>query len=148
IELWCRILGVVRSARLLMLSAGGAEGDRRLLEQFARHGVVAQRVELVGRTDAAGYLRLYHEIDIGLDPFPCNGGITTCDALWMGVPVVTLAGGTSVGRAGKSILHNVGLADLVAETPSQYVDLAEELAADVPRLTELRSGLRNRMLAS
>ena len=94
------------------------------------------------------YFALYRQIDIGLDPFPCNGGTTTCDALWMGVPVVTLAGRTAVGRGGVSVLRNVGLPELIAETPEQYVQIAAALAGDLPRLAELRRTLRERMRAS
>jgi predicted O-linked N-acetylglucosamine transferase (SPINDLY family) len=83
-----------------------------------------------------------------LDPFPYGGGTTTCDALWMGVPVVSLAGPLAVGRGGLSILSNVGLADLVAHDDDQYVNLAVSLASDLSRLRELRASLRERMQAS
>ena len=86
--------------------------------------------------------------DIGLDPFPCNGGTTTCDALWMGVPVVTLAGRTAVGRGGVSILSNLGLPELIAQTPQQYIQIASDLPMDAARLGELRRTLRQRMRAS
>jgi predicted O-linked N-acetylglucosamine transferase (SPINDLY family) len=87
-------------------------------------------------------------IDIALDPFPYGGGITTCDAIWMGVPVVSLSGRTSVGRGGRSILSNLGLRDLIAETPQGYVEIALSLAGDMSRLAELRAGLRSRMESS
>src|ERR1700689_864905 len=93
----------------------------------------------------AEYFQLYHCIDVALDPFPYGGGTTTCDALWMGVPVVSLAGQTAVGRGGLSILSNVGLADLVASDSEQYVRIALELAGDLPRLSTLRATLRERM---
>src|ERR1700689_362610 len=93
----------------------------------------------------AEYFQLYHCIDVALDPFPYGGGTTTCDALWMGVPVVSLAGRTAVGRGGLSILSNVGLADLVAYDIEQYVSIARRLASDLPRLNALRQGLRDRM---
>ena len=96
----------------------------------------------------AEYFRLYDRIDIGLDPFPYAGGTTTCDALWMGVPVVSLAGQTAVGRAGLSILSNVGLPELVARTPEEYVRIAAGLAGDLPRLADLRAGLRDRLQRS
>jgi predicted O-linked N-acetylglucosamine transferase (SPINDLY family) len=83
-----------------------------------------------------------------LDPFPYGGGTTTCDALWMGVPVISLAGPTSVSRSGLSILSNVGLADLAASDVEQYIRRAVELAHDLPRLAELRAGLRQRMRGS
>jgi predicted O-linked N-acetylglucosamine transferase (SPINDLY family) len=96
----------------------------------------------------AQYLKTYDEIDIALDPFPLGGGTTTCDALWMGVPVVTLAGKTAVGRGGLSILSNVGLSDLVAPDVDAYVQIAVNLARDVPRLLALRAGLREQMRGS
>ena len=91
------------------------------------------------------YFQLYQSIDIALDPFPFGGGTTTCNALWMGVPVVSLAGKTAVGRGGLSILSNVGLPELVAKNPEEYVRIAVDLATPVTagsRLAELRSTLR------
>ena len=85
---------------------------------------------------------------MALDPFPYGGGTTTCDALWMGVPVVSLAGQTAVGRGGLSILSNLGLTDLVAHDVRQYVRIAADLANDLPRLGQLRATLRERMQSS
>src|SRR5581483_4397893 len=93
-------------------------------------------------------LGVYRQIDVALDPFPYGGGPTTCDALWMGVPVVSLAGQTAVGRGGLSILSNLGLTDLVAHDSEQYVRIAVELANDLPRRSELRATLRDRMQVS
>ncbi|MGA3068215.1 MAG: hypothetical protein ABSF29_15330, partial [Tepidisphaeraceae bacterium] len=81
-------------------------------------------------------------------PFPFNGGTTTCDALWMGVPVITLGGPTAVGRGGVSILSNIGLPELIASTPEQYVQIALDWAADLDRLNTLRQSLRARLAAS
>src|SRR6202040_3770735 len=94
------------------------------------------------------YLERYHGLDLSLDPFPYNGHTSTLDSLWMGVPVVTLAGRTAVGRGGVSILSNLGLPELIARTPEQYVDIALGLTEDRARLAELRGGLRPRMQAS
>jgi len=91
---------------------------------------------------------MYHRIDIALDPFPYNGGITTCNAMWMGVPVVTLAGTAGVQRVGVSSLSNAGLPELIAETPEQYVHIAASLAGDLPRLSAIRQEMRGRMSAS
>jgi predicted O-linked N-acetylglucosamine transferase (SPINDLY family) len=91
------------------------------------------------------YIETVQRFDVALDPTPYGGGITTCDALWMGVPVVTLSGQTSVGRGGRSILSNIGLPGLVAETPDEYLEIALSLADDLPRLSQLRSTLRPRM---
>ena len=90
----------------------------------------------------------YNRIDIGLDPFPYNGTTTTCDALWMGVPVITLAGRSHVGRVGVSQLTNIGLPELIGRNEDDYVDIAVALANDLPRLAALRSGLRERLRAS
>jgi predicted O-linked N-acetylglucosamine transferase (SPINDLY family) len=108
-------------------------------------GIDAERLEIVGRCSVEKYFKTYDRIDVALDPFPYTGGTTTCDALWMGVPVVTLAGRTAVGRSGVSLLSNVGLPELIAQTPEQYVQIAVDLAKDLPRLIQLRSTLRQRM---
>jgi predicted O-linked N-acetylglucosamine transferase (SPINDLY family) len=91
------------------------------------------------------FLAVHHQIDIALDPFPYNGGTTNCDALWMGVPIVTMNGRTAVGRGGASVLNQIGLPELVAQDAEEYVKLATDLASDIPRLTRLRATLRQRM---
>ena len=92
--------------------------------------------------------RRYHELDLSLDPFPYNGHTSTFDALWMGVPVITLSGRTGVGRAGVSILSHLGLPELIAETHEHYVAIAVAWATDLPRLAALRAELRTRLEAS
>ena len=101
-----------------------------------------------GKLPLPDYFRLYHEIDLSLDTFPYAGGTTTCDSLWMGVPVVSLAGQTAVGRGGVSILSNIGLPELATHSHGDYVRAATDLASDLPRLARLRSNLRDMMLAS
>src|SRR5205807_6175514 len=96
----------------------------------------------------AEYLALHHRIDLGLDTFPYNGQTTTLDAAWMGVPVVTLVGQTAVGRSGASLLRNLGLPELIARTPDQFVECAANLATDLPRLAQLRASLRERLHSS
>jgi predicted O-linked N-acetylglucosamine transferase (SPINDLY family) len=119
------------------------------LARLQQHGVAAPRVEFTERLPRAEYLKLYHRIDIGLDPLPCNGHTTSLDALWMGVPTITqISKQTAFGRAGWSQLCNLGLKELAAETPEQYVALAARLAGDLPRLQELRGTMRQRMLQS
>jgi predicted O-linked N-acetylglucosamine transferase (SPINDLY family) len=101
---------------------------------------------MVGRdASMADHLAAYGRIDVALDTFPYNGATTTCDALWMGVPTVTLAGDTHAGRIGVSLLNAIGLGELVAQTPQQYIEIASGLAADAPRLAELRRGMRARV---
>ncbi|HEV2687142.1 MAG TPA: hypothetical protein VGV35_01270, partial [Bryobacteraceae bacterium] len=90
----------------------------------------------------------YKRIDIALDPFPYGGGTTSLDALWMGVPLVTLAGQTALSRTGVTLLSNLGLTELIAESPDQYIHIAASLAADLPKLAELRRTLRQRLSLS
>ena len=102
-------------------------------------------MEFVEARSRREYLELYHRVDIVLDTFPYNGHTTSLDALWMGVPVVSLAGATSVSRAGLSQLTNLGLPELVAHSEEDYVRIAANLASDLPRLATLRSTIRDRM---
>ena len=94
------------------------------------------------------YMQTYNRIDIALDTFPYAGGTTTCDALWMGVPVVTLRGRTAVGRGGASLLTTLDLTEWIADSPAEYVQIAQRGASDLSRLAELRAGLRQRMSQS
>ncbi len=146
-QLWARILSRLPCSRLLMHAAEGSCREA-VRECFRHHGVAQDRLEFIGVQSWEGFLRHLQRIDIALDPFPYGGGITTCDSLWMGAPVVTLLGNTAVGRGGSSILHNIGLPELVAPSPEQYEETAISLAQDRPRLEELRSSLRRRMTES
>lgn len=146
--LWARLLQSVPESRLVMVAVPAGENRDNLRETFARQGIAADRLEIHGMLDYAQYLDLCRETDIALDPFPCNGGTTSCDALWMGIPVVTLAGGFGVARAGVSLLSTLGLHRLIAQTPEQYLAIARNLAADLDALSALRSGMRARMRAS
>ena len=147
LSLWAEILRGVPHSRLLLHAYEGSP-RQHVLEHLQREGIDPHRVSFAGKLPVAVYFQQYHSIDIALDTFPYGGGTTTCDTLWMGVPVVSLAGKTAVGRAGLSILSNVGLPELVANTPEEYVHLAIRLANDLPRLKDLRSTLRQRMQAS
>ena len=144
---WSVLLQRMPTARLLFHAHAGSH-RKRVLDVFSHQGILADRVTFVDYLPSVEYFRIHQRIDICLDPFPYAGGTTTCDALWMGVPVVSLAGQTAVGRGGLSILSNLGLADLVANSPEQYIDIAVKLAGDVPRLQELRGTLRERMRQS
>ncbi len=144
IAAWARILREVPGSRLLLHSAEGSHRDR-LLGRFEEHGVGRERIEFVGFVPMGKYFQLYDRIDVALDPFPYCGGTTTCDALWMGAPVVTLSGRTAVGRAGRSILSNVGLEKFVAQSEDQYVKIAVDLAGNVAERLELRRTMRDRM---
>jgi len=142
--LWAKALGMVKHSRLVMQSAAGSHRERTL-EILEREGIASHRVEFVEYRPRWEYLQTYHRLDIALDTTPYNGHTTSLDALWMGVPVVTLAGQTPVSRAGLSQLTNLGLPELVAHTPEDYVKIAVDLATDLPRLEKLRATLRKRM---
>lgn len=147
LRMWAAVLKEVVGSRIVILASEGSH-RQRLLSTFENAGVDSDRVIFVTRQPRADYLRLFREIDITLDPVPTNGHTTSLDSLWMGVPVVTLVGDTASGRAGLSQLKNLGLPELIADTPDEYVRIAAELAQDLPRLVELRSTLRDRMQAS
>ncbi len=147
LALWARVLEAVPQSRLLLLAPRGRARDD-LLARLEHNGISPACVEFAGRQPRLEYLRLHQRIDVGFDPLPYNGHTTSLDAFWMGVPIVTLVGKTVVGRAGWSQLCNLGLQELAAETPEQYVALAARLAGDLPRLRELRATLRRRMLRS
>jgi protein O-GlcNAc transferase len=152
IDAWVAILDAVPGSRL-MLKYKGWFGDpaleARLRGRFAERGIEADRLLLLGDDlPRAEQLDLLNMIDIALDPFPFNGSTTTFEALWMGVPVVTLAGERFVGRVGASVLGTLGLDGLVADSIASYRRIAAALAADHARLAELRAGLRQRLLES
>ena len=144
---WAALLHSLPAARLILHAKEGTH-RQRTLDFFAGENVDPARCTFVPSGTIAEYFHHYHNIDIALDPFPYGGGTTTCDALWMGVPVITLRGETAVGRGGVSILSNVGLPELIAQTPEQYIQIAAGLAGDLPRLAHLRTTLRQRMQAS
>jgi predicted O-linked N-acetylglucosamine transferase (SPINDLY family) len=144
LALWSQVLHRVKGSRLLVLSPQGGH-RQRMLEQLSRLGIDPGRVEFVAHQPRRAYLELYHRIDVGLDTFPYNGHTTSLDSFWMGVPVVTLVGQSPVSRAGWCQLSNLGLNELAAQTPAQFVNIAVELAENLARLKELRSTLRQRM---
>ncbi len=141
---WGEILGAVADSRLVLHAKEGSHRERTR-EFFRGAGIDPSRVSFIGAVPLAEYMEQYERIDIGLDPFPYVGGTTTCDALWMGVPVVTLGGETAIFARGVSILSTIGLGELIAENREQYIRIAVELGGDLPRLGRLRSGLRERM---
>ncbi|HOL69833.1 MAG TPA: tetratricopeptide repeat protein [Bryobacteraceae bacterium] len=148
---WAAILRRVPGSRLLLKSRALADEEtrRRLLEMFAGQGIEEARIEIVGTTSShARHLAFYSRVDIALDTFPYHGTTTTCEALWMGVPVVVLAGATHVSRVGVSLLEQVGLGELAAGNEAAYVERAAALAGNISKLKEIRAGLRGRMAAS
>ena len=147
LALWARVLKAVKGSRLVMLCPEGQTRER-VRAYFGARRIRAERVEFVGHLPRLEYLGLYRRIDLGLDPFPYNGMTTTCDALWMGAPVLTMPGEMPASRAGLSVLSSIGLGELAAPSKADYVRMTVELAGDLPRLAELRATLRARMRAS
>lgn len=150
LALWSRVLAAVPGSRLL-LKAGGLTDPQihdRMLARAGAAGIDRTRLALMGHTPKAEHLGTYALVDVCLDPMPFNGATTTCDAIFMGVPVVTLAGDRHVARAGLSVLTTLGHPEWVATTPDDYVRIAADLALDPTRLIELRRTLRPRLLAS
>ena len=137
-------------ADLVIRSAPFDEAAQRMAFQarLAAHQIDVTRVRLEGRLSRSEYLAAYADVDIMLDPFPYNGGTTTCEALYMGVPTLTLRGRSMLGRQGASLLENAGLYDWIAENEQDYVEAALRHATDVAALEALRSGLRQRALSS
>jgi predicted O-linked N-acetylglucosamine transferase (SPINDLY family) len=150
VTLWARILRRTPGSRLILkytgLTSTGARS--RLHRLFAAAGVDTVRVELQGGTPLAEHLGCYHHIDIALDTLPYNGGLTTCEALWMGIPVVTCPGETFAGRHSLSHLTNAGFTETIARDLDDYVEIAVRLASDLPRLAATRARLREQMAAS
>lgn len=148
IELWSRLLARVAGSKLLVIANGLASIPEDFVARFVHHGIAKERLRVLGSRPFREYLAMHGQADVMLDTFPFTGGTTTCHALWMGVPVVSLVGDTATSRGGASLLHAVGLGELVAQTPEQYIDIGCGLAQDPARLAALRAGLRERMRAS
>ena len=129
LELWARTLTAVAGSRLLILSPAGSHRER-VRQVFERAGIAADRIEFVARLAPEEYFRLFHQVDLCLDPIPYPGHTSTLDSLWMGVPAITLRGQTAVARGGASILSNLDLPQFIADTPQSYVAIAREMAAD------------------
>jgi protein O-GlcNAc transferase len=126
-----------------------AEGNRdRFYSPFDTHGIERSRLILEGKSPHAELLGRYNDVDLALDTFPYTGGLTTCEAVWMGVPVITVPGETFASRHSLSHLTNIGVPELVADDVADYVAKAVELANDIPRLSVYRSGLRDQMANS
>ena len=151
IEVWAQLLREMPTARLLMKSQGlgNPQTAGRLRDRLVRAGVRAEQIELRGAgLSKEQHMGLYHRVDVSLDPFPYNGTTTTCDALWMGVPVVTLAGKTHVARVGLDLVTHLGFPEWGVATRDAYVAKCRELTSDLPTLAGLRLGLREQMRRS
>ena len=150
LALWGEVLRAVPTSKLLLQAAALDDAPNRVRfgELCAKHGIAPGRLELRGFAPIEQAQASYAEIDIALDPFPFCGGMTSLEALWLGVPVITLAGETIASRQSASMLMNLGLRELIAEDTMQYVKNAAQLARDLPRLAGLRAGLRSRFANS
>jgi predicted O-linked N-acetylglucosamine transferase (SPINDLY family) len=150
IAAWSTILANVPNSRLLLKTKqlDDAAVASALVEQFAARGIGRERIECTGGAPRAAFLAAYNDVDIALDPFPFCGGTTTVEALWMGVPVISLRGDRFSSRVGDSILMTCGMPELVAGSTHDYIDVAASLSGDRPRLAALRATVRDRLLAS
>jgi protein O-GlcNAc transferase len=147
---WCRVLQALPESRVLIFRDSLSGEMRQVMElEFLHRGIAADRIELRHQVSREqGHLVVYHDIDIALDAFPWSGHTTTCEALWMGVPVITLRGRRHAGRLSSSVLTSAGHPEWIAENPDQTIDLAVKLAGDLPALARTRADLRAAVAAS
>jgi len=150
VALWARVLLAVQGSCLYLKTKqlNDMTAQQRVIERFAAYGIDAGRLILEGASPRAELLATYNRVDIALDPFPYPGGTTSAEALWMGVPVLTLAGDRFLSHLGESIMQNAGLPDWIAADADDYVARAVAHAGDIPRLAALRNGLRQQVLVS
>lgn len=150
VALWASLLQAVPGSRLVLKNAVLNDSLSRQLYEgaFATRGIGPERLELLGGSSHRDLLAHYAHVDIALDPFPYNGGTTTCEALWMGVPVITLAGDRFVSRVGATVLTHAGCGEWVTHSEDEYIQVAAALAADKARLQQIRAGLQERVSQS
>jgi predicted O-linked N-acetylglucosamine transferase (SPINDLY family) len=150
LSVWAELLRKLDTARLILKDRAleNAGQKERITKVFAERGISSERLTLLAESDRSAHFAAYQEIDIALDPFPHSGGMTTLDALWMGVPVITFPGETISSRLAASSLSNLGLDSFIARDLYGYVDLALEKARDIQALSELRPRLRGLVAAS
>ena len=148
LDLWAELLRALPTSRLMMLTVPEGETRRSLLRRFGDLGITAQRLEFQGKLQSAEFHRKFLEVDITLDPVTVNGATTTCESLWMGVPVISLVGTRFLTRAGMSILSAAGLADFAATSREEYILIGVRLANNIPELAKVRAGLRESLRTS
>jgi predicted O-linked N-acetylglucosamine transferase (SPINDLY family) len=151
LHLWAQVLLAVSDSKLLLKAQSFNDADtrHRIQNCFAQWDIHPDRLILMEKIPAVqSHLLQYHQIDIGLDTFPYNGATTTCEALWMGVPIVTLVGKTHIARVGLSLLSTVGLQDLMTDSAEGYVATCVKLSQDRQRLEALRASMRDRLKTS
>jgi predicted O-linked N-acetylglucosamine transferase (SPINDLY family) len=151
IALWSGILRTIPDSRLIMKTKSLSDENTRnqTVEKFLREGISTDRIDLLSwEPTLKGHLEIYNRIDIALDTFPYNGTTTTCEALWMGVPVISLAGSSHISRVGVSLLSNAGIPEFIARSADEYADIAIKLTQDLSRLKMLRGNLRHMLSQS
>ena len=148
LDAWARILERLPGSRLLLAGVPLGAARRRVLDACAARGVAPDRILMHPRLNFSAFLDLHRGIDIALDSFPYAGGATTCNALWMGVPVVTLEGEAVLARSGASLLRAIGLEQCIARSADDFVERAAQLAQDAGSLANLRADLRERVAGS
>lgn len=150
IKFWSQILSEYPSAKLLLKykAFGDPSVQNQMAQQFLIHGIGRERLQFYGSLSYQEHLKLYNQVDIALDPFPFNGHTTTCEALWMGVPVVSVLSPREFGRAGLSLLSRVGLEEFVAQNQKEYLGKLNALINDRDKRIVLRSELRERLRQS
>lgn len=150
LSLWVQVIKAIPNARLRLQTKalGDAAVAKSVVDRIVNFGIDVSRISVHGFDTREGYFAAHAEVDMILDTFPFNGGTTTCEALWMGVPTLTLAGNRLIARQGASLLSAAGLADWVVETPDVFVAKGVQYASDITSLAKLRAGLREQVLAS
>ncbi|MBL7185319.1 MAG: tetratricopeptide repeat protein [Phycisphaerae bacterium] len=150
LSLWAKVLENSENSKLLLMFKGGQDRQIRehYLSQFEQLAIAPERVDVRGHRSVAEYLKAYGEVDIMLDTYPYNGGTTTCDALWMGVPVISLFGEHHMSRVGLSILTNLGMKPFIASTPAEYLARASTIDGNLHALAKIRASLRQRIAVS
>ena len=145
VNTWANLLHNAPGSRIVLLAGQSQSGAKRLFDRFTRAGILRDRIEIVSRMAKKDYFETYQLFDMALDPFPYNGGVTSCDALWMGVPFLAMAGSSYVSRQGVMLLQALGLEDFIAYTTDEFVELGRQWMKRRPELAEIRNGLRQRM---
>lgn len=148
IKLWASILDAIPHARLMLGNVTDRGVQQQMIEQFRKAGVAADRLILQPRMSLSDYLALHHKIDLALDPFPYNGGTTTMHSLWMGVPVITMAGEHMASRCAVPLLSRVGLSEFITHNEEEYLQCATQMAQNLPSLNRIRQSIRDRMSES
>ena len=148
VDLWCRVLHAVPGSEIRLFAVPPGKATTALAQRFEQRGIAPSRISIRPRSDINAYFAAIADVDVALDTFPYNGGTTTCDVLWMEVPLVALAGDRPAARSGVSILTTLQLPELIASTDDEYVDINVRLAADRAWRQKLRETLRTRMLSS